>query len=136
MAMGQSSSDFLPAAPLRSPSPLGVARGLGLLRCLGEEALELGENGSVPVRLEVDLVAASVAAHKTGSGQLLQLALDSSHGAAGVPHQFAEVVLFVGVTQQPSKHASPRAAKKERRWVENCSHVFPRGGQTYPKRER
>ena len=76
-------------------------------------------DGSVPVRLEVDLVAANVAAHKTGSGQLLQLALYGADGSAGVPHQFAEVIRFVSVAQQPSKHASPRPAEEERGGVES-----------------
>jgi hypothetical protein len=89
--------------------------------------LQFGEDGSVPVRLEVDLVAANVAAHKAGSGQLLQLALYGADGSASVPDQLAEVVRFVSVAQEPSKHASPRAAEKERCGVENRSRCSQDG---------
>ena len=106
MAMAQSSSASLPSTTLRSRRPFGETC------CLREEGLEFGKDGSVPIRLEVHLVAANVAAHKTGSGQLAQLALYSSYGSAGVAHQLAEVVRFVSVAQQPSKHAPARAAEE------------------------
>src|SRR3954462_2301340 len=104
MAMVQSSSGSLPSTNLRSRGLLDETC------CFREETLEFREDGSVPVRLEVDLVTANVAAHKTGSGQLLQLALYGADGSAGVPDQFAEIVRFVSMAEQPSKHTSPRAA--------------------------
>ena len=47
--------------------------------------MKLGEDDSVPVGLEVDLVAANVAAHQTGSGQLLQLALYGGNNLTRTP---------------------------------------------------
>ena len=75
--------------------------------------MQFGEDCRVSVCLEINLVATNVAAHKTGSGQLLQLALYGTDSSAGVPDQFTEVVRLVSVTQQPSKHASPRVTEQE-----------------------
>jgi hypothetical protein len=44
-------------------------------------------------------MASNLAAHKTGSGQLLQLALNSADGTADLPDQFAEVVRFVRMAE-------------------------------------
>ena len=58
-------------------------------------------------------MAANLAAHKTGSGQLLQLPLNSADGTADLPDQFAEVVRFVSMAEQPSEYAPPRATEQE-----------------------
>ena len=58
-------------------------------------------------------MAANLAAHKTGSGQLLQLPLNSADGTADLPDQFAEVVRFVSMAKQPSEYAAPRATEQE-----------------------
>ena len=58
-------------------------------------------------------MAANLAAHKTGSRQLLQLPLNSADGTADLPDQLAEVVRFVSMAEQPSEYAPPRATEQE-----------------------
>jgi len=68
-------------------------------RGLGEKALQLGKDCCLLVRLEVHLLAADLAVHQAGSGQLFQLALNRADGAACVSDQLAQVVRFVGVAE-------------------------------------
>lgn len=75
--------------------------------------MQFGEDCRVPVRLEIHLIAANVAVDKTGSGQLLQLPLNSADGTADVPDQLAEVVRLISMAEQPSEYASPRATEQE-----------------------
>lgn len=84
---------------------------------LGEEALQLGKDCGLLVRLEVHLLAADLAAHEAGSGQLFQLALNRADGAACLPYQLAQVVRFVSMTEEPSEHTPSRAAEKKSRRI-------------------
>jgi hypothetical protein len=104
-----------------------TARGRTESNGLGEQALQLREDSRLLIRLKVHPLTTNLAAHKAGSGQLLQLALYGADGSASVPDQLAEVVRFVSVAQEPSKHASPRAAEKERCGVENRSRCSQDG---------
>jgi hypothetical protein len=66
---------------------------------LGEKALQLGKDCCLLVRLEVHLLAADLAVHQAGSGQLFQLALNRADGAPCVSDQLAQVVRFVRVAE-------------------------------------
>jgi hypothetical protein len=109
-----------------------TARGRTESNGLGEQALQLREDSRLLIRLKVHLLTTNVAAHKAGSGQLLQLALYSSEGAAGVPHQFAKVYAS---SAWPSSHPSTRRRVLPKRSAagSRTAVVVPKTGTNVPK---
>lgn len=89
----------------------GLAQDVHESHGLGKQALQLWKDGRLLVCLKVHLLAADISPHEARGRQQFQLALNGADRAANVPHEFAQIVRLVGMTQEPPEHTPPRTAK-------------------------
>jgi len=81
---------------------------------LQQERIQLGEDGALAIRLEIDVSSLYGAPENSSLDEQLQLALYGSLGGARLPHDLPKIEPLVGMTEEPGQDQPARTAKEDR----------------------
>lgn len=78
------------------------------------ELSQFREDRTAPIRLIIDLPAAQAANDDTGAGEALELALEAAEAGLRRSGDLAEIITFVGVSEEHSQDCAARLAEQHR----------------------
>lgn len=94
-----------------------LAQDIGDTRGLGEQAIQLREDGRRPLRLEVDLPTADSPAQQARRHQSPQFALNGTMAGTGAADDFPEMEFLVRAGQEPSQNTPAGYSEQDGGWI-------------------